>query len=109
MWRLNVSGVLTVLHQFGEYATADGSYPLAGVVGDKTNSLYGVTYYGGTYGSGTVFKVKGNTFTLLHSFNCPSDGCYPVGALIVDKTGNLYGTGNVGGPLGAGTVWKIAP
>ena len=108
MWRLASSGVLTVLHHFAA-GTADGDYPLAGLVGDKTSSLYGVTYYGGSSGQGTVFKLNRSGFSLLHSFNCDSDGCYPVGALIEDKNGNLYGTGNVGGPLGFGTVWKLTP
>jgi uncharacterized repeat protein (TIGR03803 family) len=108
VWRLASSGLLTVLHHFAGGA-ADGNYPLAGLVRDKTGGLDGVTYYGGFYGQGTVFKVTGNAFTLLHSFNCASDGCYPVGALIEDKNGNLYGTGNVGGPLGYGTIWKLTP
>lgn len=109
VWRLNASGTLTVLHHFGEFGASDGSYALAGLVRDKTGSFDGVTYYGGLSGQGTVFRVKGSTFTLLHSFNCASDGCYPVGALVEDKSGNLYGTGNVGGSLGSGTVWKLIP
>lgn len=91
-----------------ESTRADGSYPLAGLVGDKTGAIYGVTYYSGAFGQGTIFKIKG-TFTLLHSFNCPSDGCYPVGVLIEDTKGNLYGTAYYGGPLGVGTLWKLIP
>jgi uncharacterized repeat protein (TIGR03803 family) len=108
VWRLTSSGALTVLHHFAG-GTTDGNYPLAGLVRDGKGNLYGVTYYSGLYGKGTVFKVKGSTFTLLHSFNCPSDGCYPVGALIEDKNGYLYGTGNVGGSVGSGTAWKLIP
>ena len=109
VWKLTSSGALTVLYHLGKAGTADGSYPIAGLARDGKGSLYGVTYYGGANGQGTVFKVKGKAFTLLHSFNCPSDGCYPVGALIEDKSGNLYGTANVGGAYGAGTVWKLIP
>jgi uncharacterized repeat protein (TIGR03803 family) len=108
VWKLTSSGTLAVLHNFVG-GTTDGAYPLAGLVRDKTGILYGVTYYGGSAGQGSVFQVKGNTLTLLHSFNCASDGCYPVGALIEDKTGNLYGTGNVGGAYGVGTLWKVVP
>jgi uncharacterized repeat protein (TIGR03803 family) len=108
VWKLSSSNALTVLHHFAG-GTADGSYPLAGLARDGKGNVYGVTYYSGSFGQGTVFKLKGKAFTLLHSFNCPSDGCYPVGALIEDKNGNLYGTGDVGGPLGVGTVWKITP
>jgi uncharacterized repeat protein (TIGR03803 family) len=108
VWKFTSSGTLSILHNFAG-GTADGSYPLAGLVRDGKGNLYGVTYYSGAFGQGTVFKVKGSTFTLLYSFNCASDGCYPVGALVEDKAGNLYGTGNVGGPLGDGTVWKLTP
>jgi uncharacterized repeat protein (TIGR03803 family) len=108
VWKLSSTGALTVLHHFTG-GTGDGAYPLAGLVRDTTGNLYGVTYYGGSAGQGSVFKVKGRAFTLLHSFNCASDGCYPVGALIRDENGILYGTGNVGGAHGVGTVWKLTP
>jgi uncharacterized repeat protein (TIGR03803 family) len=108
VWRLASTGTLRVLHNFAG-GTTDGSYPLAGVVRDGKGNLYGVTYYSGAFGQGTVFNVKSGIFTLLHSFNCASDGCYPVGALTEDRSGNLYGTGNVGGPLGFGTTWKFIP
>jgi len=108
VWKLTPTGALTVLHHFAA-GTSDGAYPLAGLVRDSKGNLYGVTYYGGLYGQGTVFRVKGHTFGLLHSFNCPSDGCYPVGALIEDKSGSLYGTGNIGGAYGSGTVWQVIP
>jgi uncharacterized repeat protein (TIGR03803 family) len=108
VWKLTAGGALKVLHEFAG-GTADGAYPLAGLVRDSKSNLYGVTYYSGVFGQGTVFNVKGSSFALLHSFNCESDGCYPVGALVEDKSGNLYGTGNVGGALGIGTVWKLIP
>jgi uncharacterized repeat protein (TIGR03803 family) len=108
VWKLTSTGALSVLHNFAG-GTADGSYPLAGLVRDKTGTIYGVTYYSGAFGQGTIFEVKGSTFTLLHSFNCASDGCYPVGALIEDTKGSLYGTAFYSGPLGVGTVWKLTP
>jgi hypothetical protein len=40
---------------------------LAGYVRDTKGYLYGVLNYGGVSGQGTVFKVKGTTFALLHS------------------------------------------
>jgi len=109
VWRLTSSDTLTVLHNFGAAGAADGSYALAGIVRDSTGTIYGVTYYGGSSGEGSVFKLKDGTYTPLHSFNCSSDGCYPVGALIEDKSGNLYGTAFYGGVYGDGTVWKITP
>jgi uncharacterized repeat protein (TIGR03803 family) len=109
VWKLSSSGAFSVLHHFTG-GTGDGAFPLAGLVRDKTGNLYGVTCYGGSAAEGSVFMVKGGTFTLLHSFNCGSDGgCNPVGALIRDKDGNLYGSSNTGGPLGFGTIWKLTP
>lgn len=108
VWKLAPTGVLSVLHNFSQ-AQGDGNFPLAGLARDSKGNLYGVTYYGGALEEGVVFKVKGKTFSLLHSFTCAPDGCYPVGALIVDKSGTLYGTANVGGAYGAGTVWRITP
>jgi uncharacterized repeat protein (TIGR03803 family) len=67
VWKLTSSGALTVLHHFVG-GTGGGDYPLAGLARDSKGNLYGVTYYGGLYGQGTVFKVKSKAFTLLHSF-----------------------------------------
>jgi uncharacterized repeat protein (TIGR03803 family) len=45
-----------VLYNFGN--GADGIHPRAGLIFDGAGSLYGTTYYGGTYGYGSVFEVK---------------------------------------------------
>lgn len=46
----------TTLHDFG--SGADGSAPYSALVVDHAGNLYGTTYYGGTYGKGTVFRIK---------------------------------------------------
>ncbi len=90
---------------------SDGGYPWAGVILDKTGSLYGTTFAGGAYGYGTVFRLtpseSGWTETVLYSFQNGSDGAEPAGGLIFDKSGNLYGTTSAWGLGKGGTVFKL--
>ncbi len=47
---------------------SDGAYPIAWIA-DEAGNLYGTTYLGGAFGSGTVFKVgQDGKETVLHSF-----------------------------------------
>ncbi|HTV34548.1 MAG TPA: choice-of-anchor tandem repeat GloVer-containing protein, partial [Methylocella sp.] len=107
----------TVLYSFK--GGSDGINPYAGLIADKDGALYGTTYFGGTGGYGTVFKLtppaKGQTAwtpAVLYSFK-GSDGAYPYAGLIADKEGALYGTtfqGGAGGcQNGCGTVFKLTP
>lgn len=80
----------------------DRGYDLqAGVVSDSDGTLYGTTYYGGTYGWGTVFELKrtqkGWTQEVLYDFRGSYDGFNPTGNLLLDQIGNLYGTTQFGG------------
>ncbi len=50
--------VLTSLHSFSVFP--NGSYPQAGLVQGSDGNFYGTTYFGGTYDSGTVFKISSN-------------------------------------------------
>jgi uncharacterized repeat protein (TIGR03803 family) len=96
----------SVLYAF-EGAT-DGKYPYAGLARDAKGNIYGTTYYGGTSGAGTVFRLgKAGKQKVLHSFTGGKDGAYPVAGVIMDTAGNLYGTTLQGGALGAGTVFKV--
>src|SRR6266849_4548384 len=84
----------TTLHSFEH---ADGSTPHAGLVQATNGNLYGTTYYGGTSGSGTVFKITLNgTLTTLHSFD-HADGSAPYAGLVQATNGSLYGTTEMGG------------
>ena len=100
----------TVLHSF---QGKDGISPSAGLILDRAGNLYGTTFFGGTYGNGTVFKLSHDTDgrwreTVLHSFRS-ADGTMPGAGLIFDRAGNLYGTTNSGGSLNNGTVFKLTP
>ena len=112
VFRLAPDGAETVLHAF---SSAEGFYPAASVVFDKTGNLYGTTSGGGGNGFGTAFKLAlDGTLTVLHSFAGNSDGANPAAGLLLDKAGNLYGTTQYGGGNascdgGCGTIFKLAP
>jgi uncharacterized repeat protein (TIGR03803 family) len=110
----------------------DGYVPNGNLVFDKAGNLYGVTVFGGGYGScdsfypycGTIFKLsppKRNsgkwTERVLHSFKGGSDVSFPNGGLVLDRKGVLYGTSFAGGGTacnsrgfsGCGTVFELNP
>ena len=107
-----------VLYSFcAQTNCADGSSPYGTLTFFGSSAdLYGATYAGGTYNSGTVFKLtptqEGNwTDTVLHSFNPQGgDGSFPQSSLIFDPSGNIYGTTTAGGgPYNSGAVFELTP
>lgn len=75
----------------------------------------GTSSYCGSYGCGTVFKVKPRGgITTVYNFcsqpNC-TDGSSPFASLIQATDGNFYGTtgGGGGGRNSGGTVFKLTP
>src|SRR3569833_23571 len=101
-----------VIHDFA--GTPDGAYPLVGVTVDSAGDVYGVTYVGGTYGLGAMFKIAPDgTETIVRSFGNGADGAFPRSQLAIDDSGNFYGTTNGGGGSvicdgGCGTVWQYS-
>jgi len=96
--------------------TPDGEIPVGSLAIGKGGVLYGITFYGGTYGFGSVFSLTPPaspggawTETVLHSFESGSDGAYPFVALAIGTEGTLYGTTSGGGELNAGTVFSLTP
>ncbi|MFZ0657511.1 MAG: choice-of-anchor tandem repeat GloVer-containing protein [Candidatus Binataceae bacterium] len=110
----------TILRNFGNGST-DGSSPLAGLIMDASNNLYGTTFSGGTHGDGTVFELtppatSGGTWTPSTLWNfggvpgngVTSDGTQPAAGLLMDTKGNLYGTTSSGGPHTWGTAFELS-
>ena len=113
VFKLSAKGKLTLLHSFA--GTPDGENPYSRLIRDSAGNFYGTTFYGGTLGYGSVFKLDpAGKLTILHSFNDSPDEAHPIAGLILDKAGNLYGTTSDGGDLncgfsGCGTVFKVTP
>ena len=108
VFSVSLTGTEKVLYSLGR-RRSDASGPIYSLtrVNDR---LYGTTYYGGTYGDGTVFSINtaGTDEKGLHSFNdSRSDGGLPEAGLI-GINGTLYGTTAFGGACGSGTVFSIS-
>ena len=101
----------TVLHDFLG-SPYDGSTPCGSLV-DDGEALYGMTYSGGAFGHGTVYRVDldGSDFTVLHAFKGgDADGADPYGSLI-ESAGVLYGMTQWRwiGSSNFGTIFKLNP
>jgi hypothetical protein len=101
------SWVLTVLYAFPP------GYGANGVVFGPDGALYGLTWNGGAFQRGNLFKLtktqNGWQYSSLHDFGGDNDGVYPVGNVTFDTQGNMYGATSQGGTYGHGTVWMIKP
>ncbi|MBI3501251.1 MAG: T9SS type A sorting domain-containing protein [Bacteroidetes bacterium] len=88
---------------------ANGSNPNGSLITDGFY-LYGMTYQGGTYGAGVLFKVyfNGSGYTKLMDFDGASNGNNPYGSVIFGG-GILYGMTSSGGINSDGTVFKYDP
>jgi uncharacterized repeat protein (TIGR03803 family) len=103
----------TILHSFGGGAD-DGSSPQYGTLTVCGPNLYGMTMFGGSNNSGTIFQISssGSSFNVMHSFTGSSgessnpDGDSPQGGLTLNGS-NLYGMAYGGGIHGLGNVFSI--
>jgi uncharacterized repeat protein (TIGR03803 family) len=94
---------------------ADGTYPNAGLVVNKSGNIYGTTEYGGIVtsafpnGAGTVFRVAPDgTVSDLVQFD-GTNGGNTLAGLISDKAGDLFGVSQEGGQYGVGDLFEITP
>jgi uncharacterized repeat protein (TIGR03803 family) len=102
----NAAPQLTTIHSF---IGSDGEKPRSRLLIALDRAVYGTASAGGAFGKGTVFKLKRDSFEILHSFGAGSQGAFPGSTLIMGSDGALYGTTFGGGPSGAGTVFKLIP
>ena len=111
------NGAADVVYSFDPFGKkgGDGSIPLGGLLLDGS-VFYGTTSQGGSSGWGTVFKLEGDTETVLYNFTGMTDGGYPQSSLI-KRPGHpfLYGTTYYGGiisdcpPYGCGLSFWLTP
>ena len=106
VFKVDPSGSESILYDFG--GSGDGRLPYGNLVRDPAGNLYGVTYFGGAFDAGTIFKLDdNNNETIIHSFGGTRDDAPPGGGLVRDSAGNLYGTTTEGGSEFFGTVFKL--
>jgi uncharacterized repeat protein (TIGR03803 family) len=106
VFRINTSGVETVLYAFG--TGSDAQQPYGSLLQGSDGNFYGTSLAGGANGQGTVFRITpSGTETVLHSFGSGTDGIAPRGALIQGTDGNLYGVTSQGGENGHGILFRM--
>ena len=86
VFRVDASGKLTTLHEFGYF---DGANPYGGLVVAADGNLYGTTITG-MGNSGTLFRIDALGLTVLHEFDSSEGGSRS--HLLRGSDGFLYGT-----------------
>jgi uncharacterized repeat protein (TIGR03803 family) len=110
VFRISTNGTgYTNIRGFG--GAGDGTNAIAGLVCDTNNTLYGVTWKGGTSGLGTLFKINGDgtSYAKLTNFTGTANvpGSLPLGSPIIGADGLLYGTTSFGGAHDDGVIYRI--
>jgi uncharacterized repeat protein (TIGR03803 family) len=118
VFKISTNRALTTLYAFGMVTDTnglplDGGNPQAGLVQGTDGYFYGTTYFGGTNGEGTVFRISTNgALITLYSFIGVG---FNVSGLVQGSDGSFYGMNvqtpwsPVAGPaVAVGTVFKIS-
>jgi uncharacterized repeat protein (TIGR03803 family) len=109
--KLAPDGTVTAVYSFSD--GAEGLSAFGGLAQGRDGHLYGTTYFGGAYSTGTVFRVTlDGVFTKLHEFgesDKTKEPKFPYTGL-VQGTGSddsFYGTTRLGGANNKGTIYRI--
>lgn len=104
-FKVTPGGVSTTLASFTFSLT--GSQPRGGLVLASDGHFYGMTYFGGSFGNGVIFRLtSGGTLTKLFEFS-DAGGRHPSGSLIQGNDGLLYGMTSTGGSNDEGTIFRM--
>ncbi|HEX5151209.1 MAG TPA: choice-of-anchor tandem repeat GloVer-containing protein [Parafilimonas sp.] len=89
VFRMALSGSFKVLVAFN--SSVQGRMPKGTLLQGADGTLYGTTSIGGTYNTGTVFRVSaaGSNYTVLRHMNIATDGGNAYGGLIFAPVNNL--------------------
>jgi len=92
-----------------DFDNQNGANPFSSLIQAKNGKLYGMTNYGGNYGSGVIFSFDpGNlSYTKLFDFNS-ANGAYPQGSLMQAQDGKLYGMTLNGGTYDDGVIFSYS-
>ncbi len=103
VFKVNTNGTgFQCLYQFDD---DHGSQPAGELIVGSDGALYGTTYTGGDFGSGTIFSITtSGAPIMLHSF-FEEDGEYPRGGLTKLASGDFIGTASGGAAGEYGTVF----
>lgn len=105
VFQVDTAGLETVLYNFT--GAADGGHPMAGVILDSADNLYGTTNLGGATDAGAVYTLNtARSETVLYGFPAGPDGASPY-AGVIDSAGTLYGATYSGGAYGKGIVYEL--
>ena len=98
-----------IVHAFrnsGQPASVDAS-SISSLLYAPDGYFYGTTYWGGSSGVGTIFRIDtAGNLTTLHSF-AYADGANPAAGLVRVTDGNFYGTTTKGGANNLGAVFRM--
>jgi len=110
VFKITANGAYSVVHSFGAHGT-DGTNPYAGLIQDKSGTLWGTTVNGGDHDDGTAFEIATNgMYSVVHNFGASAtDGTSPYAGLMRDRRGRVWGTTYQGGAHDLGTVFKLKP
>jgi len=108
VFQLTKKGVLKIIYNFGANGT-DGLTPDGALLQGEDGKLYGMTYWGGSVGLGTIYSMttSGGAYKILHNFTGSSDGSNPPATLVQGSDNFLYGATYFGGSLGDGVFFKM--
>lgn len=91
------------------YSNATGALPMGSLAEGTDGLLYGTTFYGGTAGTGVVYRLArdGSMFQVLYDFaKLPAPlGARPAAGLVLGSDGAWYGTTRTGG--GNGAIFRL--
>jgi uncharacterized repeat protein (TIGR03803 family) len=108
-YKITPAGVETIIHSFA--GGTDAGQPIGALILGSDGNLWGESAAGGSYNSGTVFKMSlSGAVTVVYQFlGCGAQGCYPAAGLVQGNDGNYYGTTQEGGTSNEGVVFKLTP
>ncbi len=112
VFKVTPSGTFTTVFTFCTEGGScpNGSLPAGSIIFGSDGNIYGTTYYGGTNGQGTIYKLTpAGNLTTLYNFPNPSTGSSTPNGLLEASDGNFYGLTSLGGTGNSGTFFKLTP